>query len=482
MGLWAMGTRRKFRTPELRFEVVFETPVLFLAPPTNKKGPIYGRQIYNIDGSDASYVETNTMKPDKERQLRISTADDELASWVALLGAFQREEADSREWEMKHRITPRTIKYRVPEYTICHSIQKMTRSYDFMPPALTKPYATTNISHLVEMTAMLGMYWKVFDEIRGNLRAEGNGYILTSTTVHGLGLVATFSVVGVSRFTENRVVPSHDIKELVFGFVPSILGISLELSNVDSVKRTFARLKWESDLFDSWQAKKDRSANMFSVTFELVGMLAIPIRIRGSNLKMLPNPTADRWPGSEIAIDWIEEMREFQALFDDAAEGVSVTGATRHPLLVTIEDQCQKMQEVWTKCIDIDMRERIHDAIDIVDQALQKPEDFSAPDISNVVASHLKAVLDATDKMQASIDANYTANSTFIKYYITEILQDVKEDGLDLSEEQKSKRGVIWWTLIFRMICWFLLHDFDKMDINMVPSNRKGSRMPVFIS
>lgn len=69
---------------------------------------------------------------------------------------------------------------------------------------------------------MLGMYWKAFDQIGWNLRAEGNGFILTSTTVHGLGLMVVFAVTGKSRFLDNRVIPCDSVKELAFGTVPNI--------------------------------------------------------------------------------------------------------------------------------------------------------------------------------------------------------------------------------------------------------------------
>jgi hypothetical protein len=72
------------------------------------------------------------------------------------------------------------------------------------------------------MAAMLGMYWKSFDEIVWNLRAEGNGFILTSTTVHGLGLMVVFSVTGKSEFTDRRVIPCDEVKQLAFGTVPNI--------------------------------------------------------------------------------------------------------------------------------------------------------------------------------------------------------------------------------------------------------------------
>jgi hypothetical protein len=58
MGLWAGGTHRKLRMHEFRIEVVFETPVIFVAPPTNTRGPIKGKDIYYIDGTPESYKNT----------------------------------------------------------------------------------------------------------------------------------------------------------------------------------------------------------------------------------------------------------------------------------------------------------------------------------------------------------------------------------------------------------------------------------------
>lgn len=85
-----------------------------------------------------------------------------------------------------------------------------------------QPYATTAICHLIEMMAMMGMYWKVFDQIVWNLRAEGNGLILTSTTVHGLGVMVVFSVTGKSEWADRRCIPCDEVKQLAFGTVPNI--------------------------------------------------------------------------------------------------------------------------------------------------------------------------------------------------------------------------------------------------------------------
>jgi hypothetical protein len=218
---------------EFRVEVVFETPVIFLAPPTNERGPIVGRKINYIDGTPESYRDTRVFsqsdqkRADEQAAARVHTADDERASWVTLLSTLQREESESRKWdeEMRLQTPPSAVANnlpKAPEYLLAVGVQSKTRSWDFMPSAITRPYATSAICHLIEMMAMLGMYWKVFDQIVWNLRAEGNGFILTSTTVHGLGVMVVFATTGKSQFTANRVIPAEKIKDLAFGVVPNI--------------------------------------------------------------------------------------------------------------------------------------------------------------------------------------------------------------------------------------------------------------------
>lgn len=76
--------------------------------------------------------------------------------------------------------------------------------------------------HMIEITAMLGLHWKVFDRSQDNYLAEGNGYVLKSTSVSELGTVFTFQVCGKNKFQENRIIPVDEVKELAFGFVSTI--------------------------------------------------------------------------------------------------------------------------------------------------------------------------------------------------------------------------------------------------------------------
>jgi len=134
-------------------EVVFETPVIFLAHPKNERGPIIGRQIHYINGSPESYRDTRVLQPsdqkrvDEQATARVHTADDERASWVTLLSALQREESESRKWDedMRNKTPPPAAAGnlpKAPEYLLAVGLQSKTRSWDFMPSAITRPYVS----------------------------------------------------------------------------------------------------------------------------------------------------------------------------------------------------------------------------------------------------------------------------------------------------------------------------------------------------
>ena len=211
MGMWAEGTHRKLVAREFRVEVVFETPVIFVAPPDNKKGPIPARAIHYVDGSDDSYQNTRVLRPveqdqaDKQAVSRVHTADDERASWVTLLSTLQRAEGDSRVWDMKVRGTA----FRPPKYQIAVGLQSKTRSWDFIPSSITKPYATSAICHLVEMMAMLGLYWKVFDHDPVYLERENDAQSLELIFGEEKNVTATLESLGCTSETLIRFAKDH---------------------------------------------------------------------------------------------------------------------------------------------------------------------------------------------------------------------------------------------------------------------------------
>lgn len=251
MGDWAKSKSRRFSWEELRFEVQFDAPVIFVSPPTNKNGPVPDSPIYFLDGTQKSLDETwTTSDMDLRREYkmrsakeRIHTADNERASWFILLYAVQRMEAKSREWQQEEFKAlqeeckalgppgsepsviyglPRAAPTLVDHHTLTVALQRKRKSWDTMPPTITKPYATTTMCHLIEMMAALGVYWKEFDRKRDRYWAEGNGFMVLGERISDLGLMFSFQVYGQGQFEKNRVIPVDEIKELCFGYVPTI--------------------------------------------------------------------------------------------------------------------------------------------------------------------------------------------------------------------------------------------------------------------
>ncbi|KAL2067038.1 hypothetical protein VTL71DRAFT_1462 [Oculimacula yallundae] len=499
MGEWSQGTKRKLRLKELRIEVIFETPVIFVAPPTNPRGPIAGKKIHYICGTDESYADTRVLPPlaqqavDSEASSRVHTADDEKASWVNLLSALQLKEQQSRAWDQEWRIKspPRDscAKPKEPTYMLAVGLQYKTRSWDFIPSSITKPYATSAICHLVEMMAMLGLYWKVFDQSIWNLRAEGNGFILTSTSVQGLGVMVNFATTGKSNFRENRVIPCEAVKELSFGTVPNIFdnekylerdtqtqSLELVFGSPDDVENTLESIGCQAKTLKRY--RQDHK-HIFSVSFEIIGMLSKVFRQHGSNFRMLPNPTSDGWlkkNGAKASWKITSLMTVFQSQLSKFI--VSSSLPQNHAI--------SKISSQWTRitaldCSDeanlsLEVREAIHDALDLQTEYLLS---IAQADVLSVLVAHITKVMEVLDNPTSPLNVIVLANKeeALMNYYFTEIRPAVVGED----KEEGEDRNVIWMALIFRMLCWLLLHDFDKADTKIVPSDLKGSRMPVYI-
>jgi hypothetical protein len=206
--------------------------VIFLAPANNRNKPIPDKELWYVTGSRDSYTQTRTLQPAEAEKRQetmstkelIHTADNERATWVELLSAVQRMESESNKWQERLYLhnpgkhTPPVFEAR----TLAIAVQSKTKSWDTMPSNMSKPYATTAMCHIVQLAAVIGLHWKEFNRNADKYRAEGNGYIMTGTDVADLGLVFSFQKSGRTKFEENRVIPVDEVKQLCFGFVPTI--------------------------------------------------------------------------------------------------------------------------------------------------------------------------------------------------------------------------------------------------------------------
>lgn len=234
IGKWSQFSRRRLLWSEFRIEVQFETPVIFVAKPENTRGPLGNdedfrledRKIIRLDGSYANLKYTSSTEEFNEQQKKnkqqaVHTADNENATWCHLLMTIYQMEKESRSWQKESLGYPPPCDSS-PPHSLVVCMQRKKRVWDSMPQGLSKPYATTTISHLIEIAAMIGIHWKNFDLNNDRYRAQGNGFVLYGSYVDNLGITFIFQKQGPTVFGQNRVIPTHGIKQLCFGLVPTI--------------------------------------------------------------------------------------------------------------------------------------------------------------------------------------------------------------------------------------------------------------------
>jgi hypothetical protein len=222
------------------------------------------------------------------------------------------------------------------------------------------------------------------------------------------------------------------------------------------------------------------------VSFEIIGMLGQVIRLRGSSFRMIPNPTNDHWLkkiGSKASWKITRLMEVFQLKLKELsdAEGFGPT------------HEITRIRKQWSKisaldCTDeanlsIQCREALHDALDERTEYLLK---LKQVEVLNVLVAHITKVIEVLDDPNSPLNTIVLANKedALLSHYFNEIRPAVivfDSNKKPLSKEDKEMRNTIWISLIFRMLCWLLIHDFDKADVKMVPSDLRGSRMPIFI-
>ncbi|KAM0354409.1 hypothetical protein ACHAPU_001453 [Fusarium lateritium] len=413
IGKWALTKTRRFMWDELRFEVEFEAPVIFVSPPDNPNGPIRGAEIYFLDGSNESLEKTWSeldINPRDEyanmtQRERIHTADNERASWTLLLSAVQRMEHESGKWqkdeyENMHRLVgppseqtqhdlPAAPPTLYQAHTLTVALQRKRKSWDTMPATVLRPYATTTICHLVEMLAALGIYWKEFDRRRDRYRAEGNGFMVLGEKVADLGLMFNFSIYGRSRFEENRVIPVDQVKELCFGYVSTIYSVTLDerrlrfpeddpenlaflqLATRSEISQTLIRIGCNTNAVRAFQDAGKHTSHLFPVSFEILGMLSRTFHIKDSMFTHIPNPTSDCWDKQSVSL--VKVMEAYEDLVP-----VSLSGASRNRVIVERIKKHAGQILAYNKDGNMtgrmSMLKALHDAIDDCDQILTAKE------------------------------------------------------------------------------------------------------------
>lgn len=199
---------------------------------------------------------------------------------------------------------------------------------------------------------------------------------------------------------------------------------------------------------------------------------------------MIPNPTQDHWlKKTDKKPAW--KITKLMTVFQKKLAGLSEQENDTEKQ--TENHTIFKIMQLWQEidalgCIDeynlsIEVREKIHDALDFMTDFLLETRQA---EVLKVLVAHLDEVTKVLVVVNSPLNSIVSVHKEepLLDYYFDAILPKVVGIGTEAEEE---KRRLIWVSLIFRMLCWFLLHDWNKDDKCEVPPDLKGSRMPVFI-
>ncbi|KAK0653151.1 hypothetical protein B0T16DRAFT_320581 [Cercophora newfieldiana] len=560
IGKWAAFRHRRFLWYEFRFEVEFLTPVIFIARPDNTRGPMGSTErskITVLDGSKESYegacvLSQKELEEEERRKLsepgRVHTADNERATWLDLLMAVEGMEVESRDWQGRYLDSEKRVEdsdvHWPPQgagagHTLTVCIQRKKKSWDTVPDNVPKPYATTTIAHMVELSAMLGVYWIVWNREDDRYLAQGNGFILSGSNIEGLGLTFSIQKKGPQKWGPNRTVPHNSVKELCFGFCPTTfrtrddedkasseealrLG-SLQLGTMEEIAETLVVLGLNARNVNYFRdtETKARHSHLFPVAFEILGMLGVVLQVKGTVFRTLPNPTVFRWDTKSF--DLLALLGEYRnALKESSSSNGTLDIASHLDAILSGFDEWKALpkfvstthtssgavatgtdsHDTYTPAIFT----ALHAAIEACDAHLNPQANREPNSLLRVVLrAHIQAVLSminpggsdvaspaspsgapTIEELDAASDRKH---AMLMEMYFgrvrpevlsTEVLSKAHIHAAPESAQQAA--GGIWDALVFRMLCWLVLHHFHEKDVQIGHrSDVFESRMPVYI-
>jgi hypothetical protein len=204
---------------------------------------------------------------------------------------------------------------------------------------------------------------------------------------------------------------------------------------------------------------------------------------------MLPNPTMDPWvkkprPGGPSHWKIGNLLQVFEKKITDLEFKTGITASTTIISRYWEPTVLPKLDEFKLPSIE---QELLHNTVDAITEHLLS---LKQSDVLSVLVWHIERVAAHLEDQKSPINTiSFTSMDSaevLMNYYFDIIRPEVISCTSDgelsmLLPTEKEQRNGIWLTLMFRMLCWLMLHDFDSTDINLVDSDLKGSRMPIYI-
>ena len=516
IGEWATLTRRKWRWSEFRFETKFTTPTIRLVDVADFAG---SRTVTFITGDLESRRKTHMrsvsyMDHDESGELRsVSNLDHdesgEQVGWLKLLDQLhilqsgynrRRLYLDSAFYWQTGRMSWPAITFR-------------ERSWDFIPPDIIRPVATSTVGDIIALAHRLGMGWTELRPADGIMRAEGGGRSIVSTAVRGFGILLQFNYDRAGKddllHAYEGIIPSVPADKLGFGVIDCMREFGEEIvfegaNETEAAKEVMHALHIDAAVIGKYDAYMEQSGNSLGFS-DILGMLApfMPFRDSFITRVMKVHRDVDRGPTCSL---------EGFAVFHSRLEKYEKEGACSEQMLYLLSTYRQ-LKEKWGLYWEPDMHRNksflpttefsseIRKIWGQVRDSLSNIHSYSVPRfIFRLVASHItqaveypelakSALNDAEqrqkieDGLDPLMDRQVAAGMHLYIDRIPLIVTLMKDEGYD------DERNIIdtWWTLILRAMLWHRGHQIlegKTRGYGGIPVSPTfwGSKLPVYIA
>ena len=457
----------------------------------------------------------------------LETTDD-FASWLLLLDMLHRLQrsffhdaghTDAQQFKGSHRsaLTP---------CMSCPAVTFRTRSWDFMPPDIVRPFATSNMGDIIALAHRLGMRWKEIRPDDGVVRAEGSGLSITSTVVRGFGLLLQYSLdpVIVQKLYRTRdildtlTIPSEEADMLAFKIVSGCRNFNLPDFVLDkSLGTSMVTLAMESlgvgrDVQEMYAhyARPPGHLHGFS---DLIGLVAPLLPLPESSVVRVFSPYSDV---HDSPTNWWEGFVVYHARLLKYVEEENVPGHDSKQMRWVL-DRFEYMRRTypwnqspsWEAEIENNKIKNgrsikfLNDLRDIwsvtttyfhtLQPEFHDPKSWKGFRYIGLVGAHIAQAVYYPDLADANIKAGTNERYELgagrskrvaegMHIYVDQIpkvVEFMKEKGFD----NESVVREAWWTLMLRAMCWHRSVAFiDFQESKAVPPSFHGSRIPVYIA
>ena len=247
MGEWSELTVRVFRPRKLRYEVLYRTPRFY----TSESSPNPFPYPYSSDTGGLSFIDGTEASHSITRASRFTTTM--FAGWATLLALLQKMEGQSRSWQQA------TVGSYAGSgrHSLISSVKRQQRTWDSQTAFIDKPVTEISFSVLMRLAAMLGIHWKEVDTLHDEYLAEGNGIVLRGFKIPDWEVLFSLQIVAGCKFTDNRVIPSLEVKDLCRGW------LSFETWGHDNVSFKLGSPRYLHRIFVEWLGCDQATGNYF---------------------------------------------------------------------------------------------------------------------------------------------------------------------------------------------------------------------------